>query len=85
MIGPWEHPEQCCVLIKAKETHTHSNKICEEIMNLLETFTVVIRGTEHNNCDICEHRDDYKKTGQCVNRRDWNSLKQNQDILENLF
>ena len=59
-----ENPKNCCSFID-QEKIKPINQETAELVNLLNTFTVKLRGTEHNNCSICEYKDRYREKGLC--------------------
>ena len=82
-INSWDRPQDCCVLIKAKEEHNNPDATKNEILNILESFTVVLRGTEHGNCTCCEYLNTYGQTGQCMKRFLYDNLVKRREQLEN--
>lgn len=81
-IHSWDDPSKCCILLKSKEEYTHPDETKQEIPNIMSSMTVILRGTEHQNCSICEHTE-YKETGQCIKRCDYNKYKR--DELEKIY
>jgi hypothetical protein len=75
-----ENPHKCCTFIPIEKDYTElKDSVRNEIKEILNGFTQKLRGTEHNNCSVCEYAKTYKLTGQCI------KPNMEKDYLENVL
>lgn len=61
-VYPWENPHRCCILLHEDKINTN--------------FKYILRGTEHNNCSMCSHKDTFTEQSKCIKPNEYDRIKQ---------